>query len=126
MLNFLIDTTALFLFFILLGIIVFPYGTIVRDGPRDGNGPGSAILQIVFIGCVTAYYTLLEGLTGKTLGKLITGTKVVDASGNRPNFTRALLRSLCRSLPFDVFTFLGADARGWHDSITKTWVVKSR
>lgn len=72
------------------------------------------------------YYTFLEGLTGRSIGKLVTGTKVVDANGNPPGFGRAFLRSLCRFIPFEPFSFLGSDARGWHDSITKTWVIKAR
>ena len=86
--------------------------------------PGVDIL--VNIGLTLLYYTLLEGLTGRSLGKLVTGTKVVDANGNPPGFARALLRSLCRFIPFEPFSFLGSDTRGWHDSMTRTWVIKSR
>lgn len=86
--------------------------------------PGVDIL--VNIGLTLLYYTLLEGLTGRSLGKLVTGTKVVDANGNPPGFGRALLRSLCRFIPFEPFSFLGSDTRGWHDSMTRTWVIKSR
>lgn len=84
-------------------------------------------MDILFnIAITVVYYTLLEGFTGKSLGKLVTGTKVVDADGNPPGFGRVLLRSLCRFIPFEPFSFLGSDARGWHDTISKTWVIKSR
>ena len=73
-----------------------------------------------------AYYTFMEGVTGTTLGKLITGTKIVDENGMRPSFGKMFQRSLCRIIPFEHFSFLASDARGWHDSITKTWVVRTR
>ena len=72
------------------------------------------------------YYTLMEGLFGVSIGKLITGTRVVDAEGRRLTFPRALLRSLCRMIPFNALSLLLSDddvRRAWHDSITRTYVV---
>lgn len=71
------------------------------------------------------YYVLLEGITGRTIGKLVTGTKVIDEGGNKPSFVNIMGRTLCRLIPFEAFSFLFAD-RGWHDSISKTRVVKIR
>jgi uncharacterized RDD family membrane protein YckC len=43
------------------------------------------------------YYVLLEGLTGRTLGKLITGVRVIDAkTGGRPGLVSGLVRTLLR------------------------------
>lgn len=72
------------------------------------------------------YYTFMEGVTGTTLGKLVTGTKIIGEDGQRPPFLKMLQRSLCRLIPFEPLSYLASDARGWHDTITKTWVVKSR
>ena len=69
------------------------------------------------------YYALMEGLFGFTVGKLITGTRVVDAEGRRLTFARGVTCSLCRLIPFDaVSLFLSEDdvRRAWHDSITAT------
>lgn len=66
------------------------------------------------------YYTVLEGVFGITLGKRCTGTCVVDGQGRRIGFRRAFLRSVCRQIPFDAFSFLTSDdrvIRGWHDSL---------
>lgn len=82
-----------------------------------------AITYAVFL----AYYALMEGLFGFTLGKLITGTRVVDVQGRRITLARGLLRSLCRLIPFDAFSLLLSDddvRRAWHDSITGTYVVR--
>ncbi len=85
------------------------------------------IPDIVFglvIGC--AYYLGFEWAFGRTVGKLITGTRVVSASGERVGFGGIVGRTLCRLIPFEAFSFLGAEARGWHDSMTNTYVVKCR
>lgn len=75
----------------------------------------------LFIGFL--YYTLIEGLTGRSLGKYITRTKIINENGEKPDFADAILRSLCRMIPFEAFSFLGETGRGWHDSISKTYVV---
>jgi len=51
------------------------------------------------------------------------GTIVVDERGNKISFGKAALRSLCRIIPFEAFSFLGEEGRGWHDTITNTYVI---
>lgn len=78
---------------------------------------------------ILGYYTVMEGLFGVTIGKLITGTRVVDEAGLPVSFPRALLRSLCRIIPFEIFSVLlsdDANPRGWHDSLPRTRVVMRR
>ncbi len=72
------------------------------------------------------YYLPLEIGFGRTLGKMVTGTKVVNEEGRKPSAGQVLGRTLCRFIPFEAFSFLGAQTRGWHDSIPKTWVVNTR
>ena len=70
------------------------------------------------------YYTLCEKLfKGKTLGKLITGTRAIRADGEELTFKDALLRSLSRLVPLE---FLSGFGEPWHDTWTKTMVVKSK
>lgn len=71
------------------------------------------------------YYTICEkAFNGYTLGKLITGTKAIRIDGEPLTLKDAFLRSLSRIVPFEVFSALGN--RPWHDSWTKTTVVKTR
>ena len=51
-----------------------------------------ALLAIV----VLSYFVLTEGLWGRTLGKLLTGLKIVDKNGRMPGIGRAMLRTLLR------------------------------
>ena len=77
-----------------------------------------------FIGIINYlfYYTLCEKLfKGQTLGKLITGTRALRTDGEELAFRDALLRSLSRLVPFEVFSGFGVP---WHDAWTNTMVVK--
>lgn len=71
-------------------------------------------------------YFLQEFIFGKTLGKLITGTHVVDAKGNKPTFWQFVGRTLSRMIPFESISFLFSEKRGWHDTISDTYVIKDR
>ncbi|HMF42775.1 MAG TPA: RDD family protein [Polyangia bacterium] len=82
---------------------------------------GVLFALLFFVG----YYVILEAAFGWTIGKLITGTRVVDDDGNKPAVLRVLGRTLARLIPFEVFSFLFANA-GWHDSLSGTRVVKVR
>lgn len=71
------------------------------------------------------YYTFCENVfNGKTLGKLITGTKVVNLDGTKSRFTPVFLRTLSRMVPFEPFSAFSGNP--WHDRWTKTMVVKTR
>ncbi len=72
-----------------------------------------------------AYYFVMESTTGKTVGKMITKTKVVKEDGSEPDLQTAFIRSISRLIPFDAFSFLGKDRVGWHDSFAKSRVVNA-
>ena len=79
---------------------------------------------LIWIVNTLLYYTICEkGFKGYTLGKLITGTRAVRNDSNELTFKDALLRSLCRLVPFEWLSGFGYP---WHDSWTKTMVIKSR
>ncbi len=88
---------------------------------------GPVLIFSLFVGYFNyiVYYTLCEKLfKGYTLGKLITGTKAIRQDGQELTFKDALLRSLSRCVPFEVFS--GFSTLTWHDSWTDTMVVKAR
>lgn len=119
--NFLIDyATQYAISFGVIALIVFVFeetGLIFLE-----SLPG----KLLGIPIVVSYYFILEVTTGKTLGKLVTGTKVVDEHGQPATAGQILGRSFCRLIPFEAFSFLGNEGRGWHDTIPKTYVVKTR
>ena len=79
-------------------------------------------LEIPFL---LLYYIILEGIFNTTAGKCATGTTISNASGERPNFGQIVVRSFCRLIPLEAFSFFSAGARGWHDSISETYVVQA-
>lgn len=70
------------------------------------------------------YYLPFEATTGRTIGKYITGTKVVDADGLKPSVGQIVGRTFARFIPFEIFSFLGTYPRGWHDKLSGTYVVR--
>lgn len=88
-------------------------------------GGNEVIEKIGFILIFAGYYILMEYSIGKTVGKIITKTKVVDLYGNKIDFRTAVIRYLCRWIPFETFSLgLGHDAKAWHDTISKTYVIE--
>jgi len=73
-----------------------------------------------------AYFVFLESAFQKTVGKLLTGTKVVMKDGRRPTPWEIFVRTFGRILPFDNVSFFFMGGGGLHDYISGTTVVKSR
>ena len=91
----------------------------------------NVVSDLLYVGYLVAiinylfYYTICEKFfKGYTLGKLITGTKVIREDGQELTFKNAILRSLSRLVPFEALS--GFALRPWHDTWTKTMVIKAR
>lgn len=70
------------------------------------------------------YYFVFEGLTGRTIGKYVTRTKVVSDSGDQPSIGKILIRSILRIFFIEVVSFFSSNPLGWHDRISGTKIVK--
>ena len=122
--NFVIDTLMVYGIFAVVGVaaVVFGFEQVIAWIESI-----SRITDILLTAAVRfLYYTLIEGMFGFSIGKLITNTRVVDESGNRLSFGRTALRSLCRYIPFEPFSLLFSDSdvrRAWHDSLAKSYVI---
>ena len=95
----------------------FRYSDVVNGAP--------VLILFIEIPFLLLYYIILEGIFNTTAGKCATGTTITNASGERPNFGQILGRTFCRLIPFEPFSFFSAGARGWHDSISNTYVVQA-
>lgn len=131
LLNLLIDTVVYYLIFtasgVVLGALQGLTGIAFADFLINQEGTVSnKLLTYLFSHIVYASaYTLIEGMSkGKTLGKLITGTRAVKEDGTDITWRDALMRSLCRLVPFE--TLSGLSGYPWHDKWTKTMVIKVR
>jgi len=123
--NYLIDIIVFYALCYIMGIL---YGIMLVTTYNNGQSYGTAAnMQLyLFFGAMlimTAYYTLFEFFAkGRTLGKMATGTVAVREDGSNLTFKDAFLRTLCRFIPFEIFSAFGY--RPWHDSITHTLVIK--
>jgi uncharacterized RDD family membrane protein YckC len=114
-LNFLLDNVARLLLSAVLGGIFGALG-------------GSSTFGNIFISLsiMLGYYMFFEGVFGRSPGKLLTGTYVVNEDGTKPRFSQIVGRSLARFVPFEPLSFFGNSPTGWHDRWSGTRVVKIR
>ena len=102
------------------------YAMRIWVNPDRLKGFGLTVADLAILVVLFAYYFISEALLGKTVGKFLTGTRVVAESGGPAQVWQIFVRTLCRFVPFDVFSFLGRRGYGWHDRWSKTRVVAIR
>ncbi len=128
-LNYILDSI---LSTILLYVGLFLLGgtlALFSDSTGDANlfeGVLFAVLYLLSLLLPVAYYVFFEHYSnGKTLGKIITKTRVVRKDGSKPSFGQIVGRSFARLIPFEAFSVLGSDKGiGWHDSLSGTVVIE--
>lgn len=116
--NFLIDRFAAVFFSM---IFVFIMGGMESLDNEDG------ISTLILYAGFLSYYVILEyAANGKTLGKLVTRTRVVTINGSKPQLMTVIGRTLVRLIPFEPFSFLGGRLNGWHDTLSRTMVIDEK
>ncbi|MDB5250832.1 MAG: hypothetical protein JWP27_1 [Flaviaesturariibacter sp.] len=131
-LNFMIDAVAVqYGLSFLTASLVLGAAYLLFPGVAEEDLLLEHTLSFVLISCffnivnITIYYTFCEKVFGgRTLGKLITGTKAVRTDGSPLSLRNALLRSLSRMVPFEPFSGFGDHP--WHDTWTDTMVIRNR
>ena len=109
--------------FMVLGMLIGMIMGIVfgRGSLRYLDGGWSYVFGFVVM---SAYYVFFESLFGRTPGKILLGTKVVDLKGGDPTLGAIVKRTLARFVPFEGLTFFAE--RGFHDRVSKTIVIRRR
>lgn len=120
--NYLIDIMFYYMIMISIGI-VWGGVLLVTGSTYDESSSESFIWNIVGIGGLLAYYITFESMFGKTIGKMVTNTKVVMMDGTKPTLQKIVFRSLARIIPFEAFSLLSPNPRGWHDTLSDTIVI---
>ena len=116
-----------FLDLFFLGVLFFVFLFLVGFGVSfaDPNLPEvlSGYLPFLFMAWLFIYFLGCEWLLkGRTLAKYITGTRALGLNGTALTMEQAVLRTLCRFIPFDNFSYLFMK-QGFHDMLSKTRVV---
>lgn len=109
-----------FLHFVIDSIIIAVLYTFFLRDTENLN-----VISVIFQGLLLQflYYFILEYTFKTTIGKFFAGTKVVGEDGTISH--NIFLRSLCRLIPFEPFSFLFG-SQGWHDQFSKTVVIDKR
>jgi uncharacterized RDD family membrane protein YckC len=123
-LNYLLDYVFILVFICILCFILGIILAIVAPSVISDSGVGKTLIAyFITVIAIMIYYTVFETLIGRTIAKYITKTKVVTEIGEKPTFKMILIRSLCRFIPFEAFSFLLGVESGWHDTMSKTTVI---
>jgi uncharacterized RDD family membrane protein YckC len=124
--NLIIDTVGYYLLSMIIGVILGLAGAQGVLSEMQSLGPS----MLFGIAISLLYYVPSEAIFGRTLGKLVTGTKTVTDSGELPSWGRAFGRTLARFVPFEFVTFLlgkfTATGKGFHDRVSGTRVIRTR
>ncbi|MFK7972691.1 MAG: RDD family protein [Bacteroidia bacterium] len=119
--NFIIDRIVTAILMVILGFGAFIYMDATNGNPIAGILLFYAAIFAVIIG----YYSIMEKVYGQTIGKMITGTRVVRKNGGPISWGQALGRTASRFIPFEPFSILFSDRQVmWHDQFPNTLVVK--
>ena len=122
----------------LVGLLPTAYfSTMIISSPNIYRQFDNGLSGISFVLTFSVLYALLNAyLTSKvggSIGKIIVGTKVVNAQGKRISFYRAIFRNYIGFIVSSSIAFLGfiwilvdkKEHRAWHDLISGTYVVKA-
>jgi uncharacterized RDD family membrane protein YckC len=118
--TFVIDQIAIW-----IGLLTFQIGYGVAYGIHALEALNGVKWWGICIVFYVVYYVSFEVISGRTPGKVLTGTRVVTTSGLALSIPTALVRTLCRLLPFEPMSFSLSET-WWHDSLSRTQVVRWR
>jgi uncharacterized RDD family membrane protein YckC len=91
---------------------------------------------VIWLGLVCLYFPVTEGFTGRSLGKVVTGTVVVTEGGKIPGVAKASIRTLTRlvevnpcclgGIPAGIAVLKSTYHQRLGDMAAKTYVVRAR
>lgn len=88
-----------------------------------------AILTLACLGLTAAYFIVMHGLGGQTIGKKLLGLRVVGGDRQPPSMRQAAIRWIAAVgfAPIGIgflWVLWQSEKRGWHDIVARTWVVR--
>lgn len=124
--NYIIDLIVFYALAFVVGVLlVVFFGPDVLDyDETTASGFLDRIISLIAYGILLG---LIEGFCkGKTLGKLITGTRAVTEDGKPVDFAHGFKRGLIRIVPFNPFSAFGSPSYPWHDKWSNTLVIDEK
>lgn len=125
--NYLIDLVIFYILLLIFGMILAVMNPETIDSLNQDD-PGFNLLDRLLSLVLYGLYMFLVEIIfkGKSLGKLITGTRAVREDGSNITVKEAFLRGLSRMVPFNAFSALGTPCYPWHDKWSNTYVIDER
>jgi uncharacterized RDD family membrane protein YckC len=116
--------------FVCFLLLIFIVQVLAGSGVTLERTPFARGLVLVCSGILFwMYFFACEALSGQTLGKLCTGTRVVGLDNQlsqRLSLQTAALRSLYRFIPLEPLSiFLSKRSIAWHDSLSNSKVIRT-
>lgn len=127
-LNFSIDLIFIYIIILSIGTTIILVSEATNSFSVSGWVKNMDNSEIVFYSIIVMflYYFLTETYFSRTIAKLITKTVVVKKDGSKPTTKMFLIRALTRFIPLEPFSYLKVLPRGWHDTLSDTYVVKKK
>jgi uncharacterized RDD family membrane protein YckC len=125
-LNLIIDLVIMYVIWVCIGETILIIADITKSYVLDNwvVSMGNVEKGISFAVIMLLYYGIMDMYFSRSLAKYFTKTIAVMKDGSKPDKITAIKRTLCRLIPFEPFSFFGPVPRGWHDTISQTYVVK--
>lgn len=125
--NYIIDLISFYVLTIVAFIVFATVSPETLAGVDTESTGFSLVDRLITWFLYGVYMFVIEAVfKGKSLGKLITGTRAVNDDGTKISFQTALKRGFSRIVPFEQFSALGSPSYPWHDSWTNTYVIDER
>ncbi len=120
-LNFIVDCLVI----LLISYIISKVNDWYAEQFKIQNVPFKYQFQFgyLFFTVLFFYYTLFELIFGRTIGKFLSFSKVVNSQNKKPNFFQIIIRSIVRLTIIDMF-FIPFLDKTLHDYLSKTNVVE--
>ncbi|EJL73911.1 RDD family protein [Chryseobacterium populi] len=119
--NYFIDLVVFYIIYFILLTVLYIISPAFNSWISNLNPIADRLMSVTFY---IFYIFLTESLMkGRSIGKLITGTKVIMIDGTTPSLPDYFIRNIIRGIILiDQLSFLGET--GFHDSWSNTRVIK--
>ena len=125
--NLIIDLIAMYAFYMALGILLALLSPSFMESLDTDSTQSAPVDRLLSLVLYALFMGLVEGLfKGKSLGKLITGTRAVNLDGSKITFSKAFARGFSRAVPFCAFSAFGTPCDPWQDRWTDTMVIDEK
>jgi uncharacterized RDD family membrane protein YckC len=119
--NYIIDTIVFYIVAFGLGVVI---GFLNPGLLVEVDDLSLRLVLLLFYGIVMFMTEAMSN--GRSIGKLITGTRAVNNDGSDMSFQKAFVRNIVRAIPFNALSALGTPSTPWHDRWSDTMVIDEK